>query len=120
MPIQVDDEDGKGYLRIHCSGKVVKADYQRLIPRFEKAVKDHGPQKVLFDLAGFEGWDLGALWEELKFDVKHLADIQKCAVLGDKQWERAMTDLFKPFITAEVHYFQDVEAAAAIEWLLKA
>jgi hypothetical protein len=119
MPIKITQEEGRSYLRIHCSGKVVKADYLLLVPLFEKAVKEDGAQKILFDLVGFEGWDFGALWEEPKFDYKHLADIQRCAVIGDKKWEQVLANFFKPFTKAKIRYFERADAAEAQAWLLK-
>jgi hypothetical protein len=119
MPINISQE-GRSFLKIHCSGKVVKADYLLLVPFFEKVVKEDGAQKILFDLSGFEGWDVGALWEELKFDFMHLADIQKCAVLGDKKWEQVLSDFFKLFAKAEIRYFDLKNSTEARKWLLEA
>ena len=118
MPIHVSQE-GRSFMKIHCSGKVVKADYLFLVPRFEQAVKEEGDQRILFDLDGFEGWDVGALWEELKFDFKHLADIQKCAVVGDKKWEQVLSGFFNLFTQAKIRYFELGNSGEARKWLLE-
>ena len=39
--------------------------------------------RVLFDMTDFEGWESGAMWEEIKFDLRHFADIERLAVVGD-------------------------------------
>ena len=118
MPIEIKAAEAPSFLKIHCSGRVRRADYLAFAPRFDAAVKEGGAQRVLFDLTDFEGWGMGALWEELKFDVRHYADIEKCAVLGDKKWEQELSSLFKPFTRAKVRYFGQAEAAGAKAWLL--
>src|SRR5664279_4057199 len=110
MPIEFNEENGGKVLIIHVSGKLVKTDYERLVPEFERLVQQHGKLRVLFEIADFHGLDAGALWEELKFDMKHFADYERLAVLGDKKWQQAMTTFFKPFIKATVRYFDLVEA----------
>jgi phosphoketolase len=44
----------------------------------------------LFELTGFHGWEAGALWDEIKLDIRHFADIERLAVVGDKKWEHGM------------------------------
>ena len=69
MPIQLNEENGGKILVVHVSGKLVKADYEHFVPEFERLVRQHGKLRVLFDMTGFHGWDAGALWEDIKFDV---------------------------------------------------
>src|SRR6202142_246567 len=77
MPIQLKEENGRNTLVIHISGKLVKPDYEHFVPEFERLLRQHGKLRVLFDMTGFHGWDAGALWEDIKFDVKHFADIER-------------------------------------------
>ena len=39
-------------------------------------------------MTGLHGWDAGALWEDIKFDIKHFADIERLAMVGEKKWHR--------------------------------
>ena len=71
MPIQLNEENGGKLLAVHVSGKLAKADYEHFVPEFERLVRQHGKLRVLFDMTGFHGWEAGALWEDIKFDVKH-------------------------------------------------
>jgi hypothetical protein len=41
--------------------------------------------RVLFDMSASHGWEAGALWEDIKFDIKHFADIDRLAMVGDKK-----------------------------------
>ena len=84
MPIQLNRENGGKVLIVHVSGKLAKADYEHFVPEFERLVREHGKLQVLFDMTAFHGWDAGALWEDIKFDYKHFADIERVAMVGDQ------------------------------------
>ena len=120
MPIQVNEEGSGTLLVSHVSGKLVKADYEQFGPEFERLLRQRGKLRVLFDVTNFHGLDAGALWEETKFDIKHAADIDRLAVVGDRKWQQVMTTFSKPFTKATVHYFDAVNAAQARTWLSEA
>ena len=120
MGIQLNEEDGGKTLVVHVSGKLVKADYGNFVLEFERLLKQHGKLRVLFDISGLRGWDGGALWEDIKFDVKHFADIERLAMVGEKKWQHAMAMFGKPFTTATIRYFQRSDAAEARKWLSEA
>jgi hypothetical protein len=117
MPIQLNQEEGGKILVVHVSGILTKADYEQLAPEFERLVQQQGKLRLLFDMTGFHGWDPGALWEEIKFDVKHFADIERLAIVGDKKWHHGMATFCKPFTKATIRYFDHVESAQARKWL---
>ncbi|MEO6940454.1 MAG: STAS/SEC14 domain-containing protein [Candidatus Kapaibacterium sp.] len=117
MPIQLGEQFGN-ILTIHCSGKVQKSDYETFVPAFELMVKQHGKLRILFDLTGFQGWDVNALWEEVKFDVKHFSDIERIATVGEHKWEEFLAMFFKPFIAAKTRYFDSDQIEAAKKWLI--
>ncbi len=117
MPIQLNEEDDGKVLILHISGKLVKADYGHFVNEFERLIRQHGKLRVLFDMGDFHGWDAGAAWEDIKFDIKHFADIERLAMVGDKRWQHAMAIFFKPFTKATIRYFDHAEAAEALKWL---
>ena len=120
MPITFEDENDGRILAIRVSGKLTKADYVYFAPEFERLVQLNGKLRVLFDLAGFHGWEAGALWEDIKFDFKHFADIDRLALIGDKKWQQGMALFCKPFTKATIRSFHDVDAADARKWLKEA
>jgi hypothetical protein len=117
MPIQINDENGGKICLVHVSGELVTADYKHCISEFERLVKQHGKLRVLFDMRNFHGWDAGALWQELKFDIKHFKDIERCAAVGDQHWQQWLTEFCEPFTKATIRYFDSAQAAAAQKWL---
>jgi hypothetical protein len=120
MPIQIKQENGGKLVAIQVTEKLVKADYERCVPEFDRLIRQHGKLRLLFELTGFHGWEAGALWDEIKLDIKHFADIERLAVVGDKKWEHGMVTFYKPFTKATIRYFDQANAAEARKWLREA
>jgi len=120
MPIKFKDADESKVLSIQVSGKLTKADYVYFAPEFERLVQLNGKLRVLFNLAGFQGWDADALWEGIKFDLKHFADIERIAMIGETRWEKGMAIFCKPFTNATIKYFDHAKTAEAWKWLEEA
>ena len=77
-------EDGK-ILMIKLTGKLTKDDYEHFIPEVERLVKQHGKLRMLVQMHDFHGWTAGALWQDIKFDLKHFRDIERLALVGEKR-----------------------------------
>ena len=117
MPIQINEDNGGKVLVLHISGKLVKADYEQFVPEFERLLERHGKLRVLFDMSDFHGWEGSAVWEDIKFDIKHFADIERLAMVGNKKWQHGMATFFKPFTKARSRYFDRADTAEARKWL---
>ncbi|MGZ9124419.1 MAG: STAS/SEC14 domain-containing protein [Candidatus Binatia bacterium] len=119
MSIQINEENGGKVLAIHVSGTLVKADYEQFVPEVERLIRQHGKLRLLFDMTDFHGWEASAAWEDFKFGVEHFADIERLAMVGEKQWQHGMAILCKPFTKATVRYFEHADAAEARKWLIE-
>ena len=117
MAVELKEFDGGRLLEVHLTGKLVKSDYEALVPAVERLVQQHGKLRLLVDMHDFHGWTAGALWEDLKFDAKHFSDIERLAIVGETKWEKGMATFCKPFTTAKVRYFDRAQAATARDWL---
>ena len=120
MSIKFEDENEGRVLNIQVHGKLTKADYVYFAPEFERLVQLNGKVRMYFNLDGFHGWETGALWEGIKFDVKHFADIERLAMVGDKKWEHGMATFCQPFTRAKIRYFDQAQASEARTWLEEA
>src|SRR5665213_3366137 len=98
---------------MHVTGCLVKADYEGLVAEFGRLAGEQGKLRVLFDMTGLHGWDAGAAWEDIKFDFKHFADIDRLAIVGDAKWQEGMSWFFKPFTKATVRFFDHKNYDAA-------
>jgi hypothetical protein len=117
MPIIFDDQNEGKTLAVQLRGKLTKADYVYFVPEFERLVCLNGKLRVIVDLVDFHGWEAGALWEDIKFNASHFNDIERLALVGDKEWERGMASFCKPFTRAKIQYFDRKDAAEAGKWL---
>ncbi|MDF1816274.1 MAG: STAS/SEC14 domain-containing protein [Verrucomicrobiales bacterium] len=106
------------YLEMKVSQKLHKPDYEHFIPEIEELINHHGKLRILLCLRDFHGWDLEALWQDIKFDLKHFNDIEMLAVVGETKWEKWMVTFCQPFTTAEIRYFDVEEYAQAKDWIL--
>ena len=117
MGIKLTEQDNGKVLEVQVSGKLAHEDYLHFVPKFEQMVQQHGKIRVLFNMVGFHGWEAGALWDDIKFDVKHVSDVERLAMVGDKQWEEGMSVFCRPFTTAKIRYFDQTKSAEARTWL---
>ncbi len=112
----IEDHDGK-VLTVRATGKLATEDYDHFLPEIERLIKQHGKLRVLFDMHNFHGWNLGAAWADLKFDIKHYNDIERLAVVGERDWEKWMTTFCRPFTTAKIKYFDHSDREQACAWV---
>jgi len=117
MAIKLKENDGGKVLEIQVNGKLAHEDYLHFVPKFEQLIKQHGKLRVFFDMTDFHGWEAGALWDDIKLDIKHFSDIERIAMVGDKEWEKQMSLFCRPFTTAKIRYFDNTNAAEAWAWL---
>lgn len=112
------EHDREAYLVCRVSGRLTAADYETAIPELEHELALHdGALRLLVVLEDFRGWEIGALWEELRFDIRHGNDFGRVAVVGESKWEEWGTRLSKPFFGAQVRYFDRAERDQAQAWL---
>jgi len=117
MATQLKETNGGKVLEVQVSGKLTHADYECFVPAFERLVTGHGKIGVLFEMTDFHGWEAAALWDDVKFDLKHFADIERLAIVGEKAWEKGMSVFCRPFTTAKIRYFDRADAQQARAWL---
>ena len=105
-------------LAIEATGKVTREDYKNtLIPRAE-AMMGKGPIKMLYVIGKeFTGFEVGALWDDSAFGLRHWHDFSHIAVVTDHDWLRIMVDVFKPFFHGDVRLFSLDELPTARSWI---
>ena len=104
-------------LGFKLSGKLHDEAYKNFVPVIDGAVTKQGKIRLLAQFNDFHGWDLHALWDDIKFSTTHCTKIERIALVGDKAWEKWMAKVCKPFTMAKIKYFDLSEVDAAKEWL---
>lgn len=117
MPIKLNEENGGKIVIIHLTGKLVKADYEKIAPEFERLVRQHGSLRLLCDMTDFHGWQPGAAWQDLKLGITHFAHVERLAIVGETKWQHGMAMFCRPFTRAIVRYFDHADANKAREWI---
>jgi hypothetical protein len=107
-------------LGFKLSGKLHDEDYKILVPAVDAAIAQHDRVRLLAWFHDFHGWDLHALWDDIKFAATHCTKIDRIALVGEKTWEKWMAAVCKPFTRAKVRYFEAADIDAAWAWLREA
>jgi len=117
VPIDMKPE-GKNVYLLEMWGQVKKAEFQKCEERLAGEIGRVGPVKLLFNLAGFEGWETRSDWNDLKFFIQHGDSIEQIAIVGDDKWKsQAMMFAGAGLRKAPVEYFPEDSLAKARTWL---
>jgi len=104
-------------LAVKLSGKLHDEDYKMFVPLVDAAVAKSGKVRLLAQFHDFEGWDLRALWDDIKFSTTHCTAFERIALVGEKKWEQWMAKVCKPFTMAKIQYFDAAQLDAARAWV---
>ena len=104
-------------LGFRMSGKLHDEDYKKFVPVIDEALARQEKVRLLAQFHDFHGWDLHALWDDIKFATAHCTKIDRIALVGDRTWEKWMALVCKPFTLAKVRYFDASQIDAAWAWL---
>ena len=104
-------------LGFKMSGKLHDEDYKSFVPQVEAAVAKFGKVRMLAQFHGFHGWDMHALWDDIKFSTVECTHIERIALVGEKTWEKYMAMVCKPFTMAKIEYFDAADLEKAKTWL---
>ncbi|TPE45158.1 SpoIIAA family protein [Pontibacter mangrovi] len=115
--LQLLEQSKDSLVALRISGSVDRNDYDVMLPLLQERIKQHGKIRVYAEVQDVEDYSLKALWEDIKFDVKHATDFSKVALVGDKKWVDWLTVMAKPFTSAEVKYFDFSQQPQAWAWI---
>jgi hypothetical protein len=106
-------------LAVACDGRVTREDYETvLIPAAEKVLAAHVRVSVYYEVSdGFEGFEPGAILDDLKVGMEHFPRWHRIAVVSDVAWLRGTVRAFGFLMPGRVKVFHLGEAAAAREWV---
>ena len=87
------------------------------MPTVESFLAAEGKVEAIRPVGGFSRRDLHALWDDLKFGLKHYSDFDRIAMVGERKWEKWMVQVSKPFTKAKMRYFDASQVDEAWAWL---
>ena len=89
--------DQHDYLAVKFTGKVDKEEYQEILANLTSKTETGNQVDLLVDLTELERFTVGALWEDIKFDVKNFI---MCTILNDK-----ISSFFQNFQFLKMSFF---------------
>lgn len=104
-------------IEVHVSGKLTAEDYKRLMPEVDQFIGQVGKVRLLFEMHDFHGWNAGAMWNDMRFALHHFHDIERLAMVGEKRWQKGMSEVCRPFTAAEIRFFNHDQMDQARTWL---
>jgi hypothetical protein len=104
-------------LEVRLTGKLTREFYERFVPEVERQIQQYGKLRILLELRDFQGWTVGALWDDVAFEFRHGKDIERLAIVGETRWQKDMAAFCKPFTAATVKYFDESQLETARQWI---
>jgi len=117
MTIELSEDPEQHLLTVKASGKLSAQDYHDFEPAVDRLIES-GKINILFEMHDFHGWEVGAMWEDIKFATKHCRDVERIAMVGEKNWEKWMATICRPFTMSKIEYFDAGQQNAARQWLV--
>lgn len=103
-----------GVLGFRASGRLSHDDHETMIPLLLDQIERAGGVRAVVDLRELEGVEPRAILDELRFDVRHARDVERCAVVGDARWLEAAVEWARPiFGDDRIGFFGPDELDAA-------
>lgn len=94
------------------------SEVRQITDELEGEISAEGKIRVLLDLQAFPYGELGALWEDLKFDVRFAGNFERLALVGGGQLEKWATRLYALLTLTRCRCFEEGKVDAAWEWLV--
>lgn len=104
---------------VRLAGQVTARDYEEnMVPRLHEVATEQGPLRGLIIVdESFEGYDLGAAWDDAKLGVEMWASWERLAVATDVGWIRAAVRAFTPLLPCPAELFALAAAEDGRRWL---
>lgn len=105
---------------IEAIGKITKEDYTQILEPFLDKIKNEEREvNLLFHTAkDFDGYTIGAGWEDFKFGIHYFHTIKKCAIVSDVFWIRSSCHFFAPVVPFSTKIFHEKDFEEAKTWLV--
>jgi len=114
---ELDEPNENRVLKITASEQLTLDDYEQMLPELEKMFSRHDDLRFYIDLNNVSGIEMGALWEDIKFDYEHRHQFGKIAIVGDKKWQQWATTISAPFFDSKIKFFDKQQSNEAWNWV---
>jgi len=117
MPANIQREPGNLYV-LHFSGTLKRSEFGAGQDALAHSIDEGGHPRVLAVIENFEGWEHGADWSDLDYQLTYGNEIVKIAIVGEARWEpEALAFAGAGFRRAPVKFFSRDQESRARAWL---
>ncbi len=117
--LQILEMTGENLIAIKGKDNLTDSDIEKLHPLIDNILNKGQKVRWYFEMEDFSGWNIKAFWKDLKMDLSHADDYEKIAMVGEKKWQNYIAQFMKPFLNAEIEYFDLNNKEQAKEWISK-
>mgnify|MGYP006284113359 CR=1 FL=1 len=105
------------FFGIELSGTLTDEDYDALASTLTDHLEQHTTTRALFVMEDVDDWESEERWEDLAFDIRHLRDLDKVAVVGDDLWETWLEKVEELFPMSTIQTYELEDREEALDWL---
>jgi hypothetical protein len=98
-------------------GGISAVEFDDIVGKIEAAIEKHGNVRLLKHIRSLGAVPVSKFWDDIKFGFENMKHFSHAAVVADQKWIEVFTKMAKPFISAEVRYFNEAEIDQARQWL---
>ena len=104
---------------VKATGRVTAEDYEQvLVPAIEEKLRDHEKINLIYRVdEHFESFSPGAMWDDAKTGLSHLAAWNRVAGVTDLDWLRKVLEAFGFFWRGHIRVFPNAEYDQALAWV---
>lgn len=116
--IRLLDDLPENVVGVEVSDRVTDEDYQRvLVPAVRARLEAVEALRFVYVIGEeFDGWTMGAMWEDAKLGIGELKAWEKVAVVTDKDWVKHVVRAFGWMVPGEVRIFGLEQLKDAKAW----
>lgn len=111
-------EEGAGNIvGYKLGGTVTDEEVEAFASEFERVRAVEGRLRVVLLMDYPQDFELKAAWDNLLFWTQHFKDVDRLALVGQKEWEKWIELVERPFIHVQIRYFKSAHVQQAWSWI---
>ncbi len=115
--VQILNHTQNDLLAFKVEGELQRPDYDKTLPILDQLVQKYEKVRVYAEIHEVNAITAGALWQEVKADLKYLNNVKKLAVVGAAGWEKALTYIANAVPGIESKFFTPDQSDEALRWI---
>jgi hypothetical protein len=115
--LYLSERSAENRIGFHIEGELSEEDIELYQNVIEGAIAQFGEVRLLFAFDNLSEIDLDRVWEDLRFSLRYVGDIERIALVGEQRLKNWMEEVIKPNGTVQVKHFGSYSYDRAWNWL---